>query len=395
MDHGDRVLAHQVRLLKVFMLLSGRNTHEYERALLASICIWSRQKKLDSPMWRMFEQNACAFNEESGEVAFSCLAKQVARGGVRSNVDQVTKSFALMKINMSIAKDLRIELSGDVAGESSRYHIDPRGDDVKATVAFFRRTIREIANRTYRVYDRTLGAKPTRTAARKTVPLEGVQPLLRDVASDMDAVRTKLQDYLSTMDAFGHDDIWPQPSPFDDDSSEANGTGADSDADAIHGQSGSHPKRQDQRKRKRKRKGGSPGRDIRRVGAGAGRRPIKKVSIRSCVSSGEDDDVVRGPDRKSQDIHVGVILKVPVWKFGTAWAKSNFDHPFNSFLHMVIDQVDRTRSNPYRAKMLNPEEPPHDMLFDKQEVLKYRAPEAAEYRDTPYTIDSGVEDSSG
>ena len=87
MDQGRRVVLGQVKLLKLFMLLRGRDTTEYEKALLASLLVWARNKHGKSFLWKMFKQNACAFNEEAGEVAFSVLARQVSKGGLRGNLE--------------------------------------------------------------------------------------------------------------------------------------------------------------------------------------------------------------------------------------------------------------------------------------------------------------------
>ena len=60
----------------------------------------------------MFINNASAFNEESGEIALSVLARDIARGGVRSDLKKVSKTFALVKAKAEVAQDIGVEPYG-------------------------------------------------------------------------------------------------------------------------------------------------------------------------------------------------------------------------------------------------------------------------------------------
>ena len=85
MDSGADVLRAQALLLKVFMMIGGRSCIEYIRALTASIMLWGHYESTQHPCWQLFRHNASAFNEESGEIALSALARDISCGGVRSD----------------------------------------------------------------------------------------------------------------------------------------------------------------------------------------------------------------------------------------------------------------------------------------------------------------------
>ena len=60
-------------------------------------------------MWDVFKNNASVFNEESGEVVFSVLARDIASSGVRSDCEAVSRKFRIIKPKMVVAKGLNID----------------------------------------------------------------------------------------------------------------------------------------------------------------------------------------------------------------------------------------------------------------------------------------------
>ncbi len=74
--------------------------------LTASILLWSEYERCDHPCWQM-NQRQDAFNEESGEFSPSVLARDIARGGVRSDCKNVSQTFRLVKAKAQVAADYR------------------------------------------------------------------------------------------------------------------------------------------------------------------------------------------------------------------------------------------------------------------------------------------------
>ena len=119
MDAGSDVLAAQALLLKVFLLIGGSKCSEYVRALTASLSQWSEYERCNHPCWQMLTNNASVFNVESGEISLSVLAREIARGGVRSDCKKVSQTFKLVKAKAEVAADIGVDISGGDFGTSS------------------------------------------------------------------------------------------------------------------------------------------------------------------------------------------------------------------------------------------------------------------------------------
>jgi hypothetical protein len=72
---------HHPALSRVLSESSSPLSREYQRALTASIHLWEWMRETNHPGWQIFCQNASSFNEESGEIAFSVLARDIASSG--------------------------------------------------------------------------------------------------------------------------------------------------------------------------------------------------------------------------------------------------------------------------------------------------------------------------
>ena len=112
---------------------------EYIRALKASIMLSGHYESTQHPGWQLFRHNASAFNEESGEISLSALARDISRGEVRNDCEKVSKTFKLVKAKAEVAEDIRIDLAGDDSGSEARGRsVKVDCPEVKATSAFFR-----------------------------------------------------------------------------------------------------------------------------------------------------------------------------------------------------------------------------------------------------------------
>ena len=87
------------------------------------------------------DANASMWNEESGEVCFSVLARDIASSRVRSDVSKVSEKFELIKMKMETAADLKVDLCGDDFADRKHRKIQMDSKEVQATVVFFRRMI--------------------------------------------------------------------------------------------------------------------------------------------------------------------------------------------------------------------------------------------------------------
>jgi hypothetical protein len=125
MDGGEDVLRTQALLLKVFMLIGGRQCSEYINALTASIMLWGHYEAVNRPCWQLFKQNASAFNEEAGEIALSVLARDIARGGVRGDLKKVSQTFSLVKAKSELAQSLASTLRVTTSVRATAHDVSP------------------------------------------------------------------------------------------------------------------------------------------------------------------------------------------------------------------------------------------------------------------------------
>ena len=147
-------------LLKVFLLIGGKCCTEYIRALTASILLWSFYERSQHPCWQLFQHNASAFNEESGEISLSVLARDIARSGVRSDCPKVSSTFQLVKAKSELAQDIDVDLAGeDFGSDEHGRRIRDDCDEVVATTAYLRTVIRHILAGSYMHYDKECGAR--------------------------------------------------------------------------------------------------------------------------------------------------------------------------------------------------------------------------------------------
>ena len=150
LDDGEEILKKQCMLLRMFLVLNESNCREYQRALSTSISIWEWMKSINHPCWQLFKNNASAFNEESGEICFSVLAREISGSGVRSDCQAVSSKFRIIKTKIDVANDLKFELCGDDFASKKHKVIRADSDEVKTTAYFFQRTIRQIVSKAFR-----------------------------------------------------------------------------------------------------------------------------------------------------------------------------------------------------------------------------------------------------
>jgi len=137
MDSGELILHGQCMLLKVFLLIDCEGSREYQKALVCSITQWVLFKEQGHPCWQMFKNNASCFNEESGEISLSILARSISAGGAKVDLEQVRTIFCLLKSKVQLASDMNIDLHGNDVGGSQGHFIDPVGSEVVVTASYF------------------------------------------------------------------------------------------------------------------------------------------------------------------------------------------------------------------------------------------------------------------
>ena len=337
MDAGADVLTAQALLLKVFLLVGGAKCSEYVRALTASIAQWSEYERVNHPCWQLFRNNANAFNEESGEISLSSLARELSRTGVRSDCSKVSNTFKLVKAKAEVAADIGVDISGDDFGsDENGRRIDPHGEEVKATAAFFSGVIRHVLAGRWRHFGKECGRlEKDKTAARPTVAMAAFPHCFRSVAGLLDGAVGKVKSVTGQFWVSEFADIWPAAMPTinfsSDDEEEAGGAGA---AGGQAAGAAAPPKR----------KAGKAA-----AGAGGAAKRAKKASGAELV---------------------GGVVAVPAWKFGAQWAAHHFQRPSKAVLIGDVTEWDgKRRFDPFSVAMTG----------DKGYILRLKQSELEEF----------------
>ena len=351
MDSGAGVLRGQALLLKVFLLMGGSQCTEYCRALMASISQWAHYEEVKHPCWELFQNNASAFNEESGEISLSALARDISRGGVRSDCAKVSQTFKLVKAKAEVAEDVGLDIEGgDFGSDEHGRRIKADCAEVKTTAAYFSGVIRHVLAGAFRHYDKKCGvhAKGNQQLARVTVPMDAFSEWFRSVTPLLDGVATKLQSAVQGFWVAPHVDIWPGAVPV-------------IDWDAS---------------------------DEEEAGAAAGgplQAPAPKVPAKKRAAAGAAGAAAAKKAQVSEENFVGRVLAVPAWKFGAVWAGKNFAQSRKAVLIGDCVGVDRKqRFTPYSCAMRT--DKGYTILLDAKEVADFHlVGEAAESaQDTPW-----------
>ena len=339
MDKGTDVLAAQALLLKVFLLVGGPKCSEYVRALSASIAQWSEFERTNHPCWQLFQHNANAFNEESGEISLSVLARELARTGVRSDIEKVAKSFKLVKAKAEVAADVGVDISGDDFGSDEHgRRIDPEGEEVKATAAFFSGVIRHVLAGAWRHFDKDCGRLDhDKKAARPTVAMAAFPHCFRSVAGLLDGAVGKVKSSVGQFWVAEHVDIWPAAIPAIDFSSDED--------DEVQG-----------------------------AGAGAGQvagEAKSKKRKAAKAPAGAAGGAAKRAKKACGDELVGSVVAVPAWKFGAQWAAHHFQRPSKAVLIGDVTEWDgKRRFDPFSVAMRE----------DKGYILRLKQSEVEEFR---------------
>ena len=212
MDDGKQLFEAQQQLLHIFLLLDGPSSREYQKCMMASLLIWHHYKKTNHPVWKMFKSNSCAFNEESGEICFSVLARGVAKNGARSDAKTISSWYRLIHTKIEVAQDIGVDICGEDFQNRQKFHshVDPHGDDVNATAHFFKRMIRELKAGRFWHYDSKLGnTGNTKKVARTVVRGEYIPDVFLGVEERAEKVLLKVQENFSGYWVTCCPDVWP------------------------------------------------------------------------------------------------------------------------------------------------------------------------------------------
>ena len=133
--HSKRFLKMKVCLLKLF-LMSGSN--QYGRALCCDLLVYTHQQQVNHPIHKLMQADPHCFNEESGEISLSCLARLNLGMTDKRSLSVMEERFRMTKASLLIAHYLNPRMRKRlVPVRTKKFHIDPVGTEVQTTINFF------------------------------------------------------------------------------------------------------------------------------------------------------------------------------------------------------------------------------------------------------------------
>ena len=368
MDDGHLILKMQYRLLKVFHILDGPKSREYQRALATSIHLWEFWKSHGHPAWEIFQNHPSCWNEEAGELCFSVLAREIASSGVRSDHAAVARKFRLVNSKIEVAHRLQVDLEGEGFSRSSHCTILPTSPDVVATVAFFKRMIRQLTSGQHRHYGPDCGfldaTARRRQQARTTVAAETVPKLVFDTETRLRDTLNRVSVSLRAFWVYEHRDIWPGAQPRSS-SDEESGDEGDDEEDEEPGDSDDPDEDDDDE---------APDADP----PGARSRPQRR----------RQRDADRCEEEAKASRFLGRMVAVPSWCLGIRWSERKFGSRQGSNRARMHGRLERSeQKNSWNCRFFHDQD--YVLVLTHAQVNNYLVPveEEGNAVDTPFVVD--------
>ena len=137
----ENIHSIQYRLLWIFLSLK---CHPYVYAVLLSLMQQHWLNKHFPQLSQILQESIHSFNEESGEVALSVLARSVLGSSSRLNADKVRENFVLAHKFRQISRDFKDDWG--VTTRRRQLRIDAAGKEVELLSEHFGEVIQNMAD---------------------------------------------------------------------------------------------------------------------------------------------------------------------------------------------------------------------------------------------------------
>lgn len=226
---------------KMVLVMASLNVPEYTRCLILHLNVVSHHQQQETGVYDMFKSNPGAFNEESGEMSFSVLARASVSDTQKMKFEHMNKLYKLLHVYREITEELNDDLNGPMVEKkfsTGRYIIDPNSVEVAETVSYFRGVIRDILAQAHTTYDGTLAGYQSKAAANKH-QVEFADFRRKQILQPEEALNEIHKQKLwmeKKFDEFwiaDHIDVWPSAA-FDDEAHDSDEfLSADDDENAV------------------------------------------------------------------------------------------------------------------------------------------------------------------
>ena len=218
LDKGKHIIKKLLPVLKMLMLFKEGKSCEYIQGIMFQLHLLDYHKTINSPTWQMFKNQASVFNEESGEVSFSILARTVLGHSNKADIDHMNDRYK--QINSVREIDDALVTEGGAVFKSDRnwrkeYTKD--SEQVTTVAEFMKSRIRDIASGNARMYD---GSKESYKSKVKAADHQ--VPFSKQKRFWLNGVKGYWDKYIERMTGWTDSswgaqlvDIWPEMSQDD------------------------------------------------------------------------------------------------------------------------------------------------------------------------------------
>ena len=216
-DSGKLVLKKLVPMLKLLILLrGGKDSTEYIRCILVQLQLLKYHQQHDDALWTMFCNQFSVFNEESGEISFSILARTVLGHSNKSDLEHMNTMYR--QINRVRQIDDSFQNDGGATFKSDKnWHKKFTSDSEMVTTIgqFVKARVREIAIGRFTQYDgKTTGYTNIEKAREHQIPFAKTTRFWKDsIEQQFDHEMSKVKEWEGSNVGSKVVSVWPEILP--------------------------------------------------------------------------------------------------------------------------------------------------------------------------------------
>jgi hypothetical protein len=203
------------RLLKVVMCLKTNQTSEYNKGVMASLCILEWMKANKHPVWQMLVDDPTMLLEEVGEISFSVLARCLTSSSVRKDCDRVSKMYMLTHTQLETAQKLRLdhEDKDDFLQNLHGETVKQDNATVAAVTAYFQLVMRQLKSKCFKTYPQGHKQKIKNAEAGANISVDlttAPRVWLESKVAGIKPIHQNTKDNMTKFWATNHKELWPE-----------------------------------------------------------------------------------------------------------------------------------------------------------------------------------------
>jgi hypothetical protein len=125
---------------------------EYEKVITMQILLIEYWKSTNHVIWELMKNGLAAFNEETGEVCFSVLARLVMKDTMKYDIQHISNKYKLVNRYRKVAHEFPSELMSRGMWDASHHHIRATDTEVMKLAAHFDNMISQVRKNRYLPY---------------------------------------------------------------------------------------------------------------------------------------------------------------------------------------------------------------------------------------------------